>query len=99
MLTVLALAFLVLASLFALSLPQHDFIEYWTASHLLLMGGNPYLLTEMFAAEGAQLEQPGYFDFRVPHGNLSSLFRLAFSVQRRSSTSRKICSAQLASTG
>lgn len=48
MLTVLALAFLVLASLFALSHPQHDFIEYWTASHLLLHGGNPYSLTEMF---------------------------------------------------
>lgn len=48
LITVLALAFVFVASLFALSHPQHDFIEYWTASHLVVHGGNPYSLPEMF---------------------------------------------------
>ena len=53
LITVLAMAFLFVVSLFALSHPQHDFIEYWAASHLLLHGGNPYSLPEMFIAQKA----------------------------------------------
>jgi len=53
LITVLALAFIFVAALFALSHPQHDFIEYWTASHLLLHGRNPYSLPEMFKMQKA----------------------------------------------
>ena len=36
-----------LCALFALSRPQHDFLEYWSAAHLLSMRANPYSLLEM----------------------------------------------------
>lgn len=36
---------------YALSRPQFDFMEYWTAAHLLLGGKNPYSLGEVFRVE------------------------------------------------
>jgi hypothetical protein len=49
----LAIAFLLVgaflaAAIYALMRPLHDFVEYWTAAHLLLRHGNPYSLHEMF---------------------------------------------------
>src|SRR5689334_13421868 len=38
---------------FALLRPQHDFIEYWTASHLLTEHQNPYSLARVFQREKA----------------------------------------------
>lgn len=39
------------AAIYALTRPLHDFVEYWTAAHLLLKHGNPYSLIEMFRAQ------------------------------------------------
>lgn len=36
------------AAIYALMRPLPDFVEYWTASHLLVKHGNPYSLNEMF---------------------------------------------------
>jgi hypothetical protein len=49
----LAIAFLLVGAflagaIYALTRPLHDFVEYWTAGHLLLKHGNPYSLNEMF---------------------------------------------------
>src|SRR6185369_2017324 len=49
----LVVVLLVLVCLFAISHPKQDFIEYWTASHLLTAGANPYSLNEMFMAQRA----------------------------------------------
>lgn len=49
----LALGVAFLSLLFALSRPQHDFLEYWTASHLLLSHRNPYSLAEVFITQKA----------------------------------------------
>lgn len=35
----------------AVTRPQHDFIEYWTAAHILSNHGNPYSLNEMYQAQ------------------------------------------------
>lgn len=50
---ILTAGVLFLSLIFALSRPRHDFIEYWTASHLLLSRANPYSLPEMFKAQRA----------------------------------------------
>lgn len=42
-----------LCCLFALSPPQHDFIEYWSAAHLLCARANPYSLLEMLKLQNA----------------------------------------------
>jgi Glycosyltransferase family 87 len=49
----LAIAFLLVgaflaAAIYALTRPLHDFVEYWTAAHIVLKHGNPYSLNEMF---------------------------------------------------
>ena len=49
----LGLVFLAVVCMFALSHPKQDFIEYWTASHLLRAHANPYSLNEMFKAQRA----------------------------------------------
>jgi hypothetical protein len=36
---------------FSLTHPIHDFVEYWTTSHLLISHGNPYSLAEVFREE------------------------------------------------
>ncbi len=36
---------------FAFLRPTHDFMEYWTAAHLVLKGQNPYSLGAMFQAQ------------------------------------------------
>lgn len=38
---------------YAFSRPLHDFVEYWTAAHLLMAGKNPYSLPEMFKMQQA----------------------------------------------
>lgn len=50
---ILAIGVALLFALFALSRPQQDFIEYWTASHLLLAHQNPYGLPEVFHSQKA----------------------------------------------
>jgi hypothetical protein len=47
----LACAVVVVAVLYALSHPLHDFLEYWTAAHLLVRHQNPYSLPEMSQAQ------------------------------------------------
>jgi Glycosyltransferase family 87 len=42
---------IVIALLYGLSHPVYDFVEYWTAAHLLVSHHNPYSLGEMFQAE------------------------------------------------
>jgi len=42
-----------LVTAYAFSRPLHDFVEYWTAAHLLLAGKNPYSLSEMFKMQQA----------------------------------------------
>ncbi len=37
-----------------LSLPDHDFVEYWSAGRLLISGGNPYSPAEVLAVERSQ---------------------------------------------
>jgi Glycosyltransferase family 87 len=49
--SLLILVVLLGAALFALAHPQHDFLEYWTASHLVLAHKNPYSLPEMFQSQ------------------------------------------------
>jgi hypothetical protein len=39
------------AAIYALTRPLHDFVEYWTAGHLLVAHQNPYSLNEMFRAQ------------------------------------------------
>lgn len=47
----LSLIVTIVAVAFALSRPQFDFMEYWTAAHLLVNHHNPYSLGEVFRAE------------------------------------------------
>ena len=47
--------------LFALSRPLHDFIEYWTAAHLLIEHKNPYSLAEV-----SHMERSLGFEQSVP---------------------------------
>jgi hypothetical protein len=47
----LALAVVLVAGVYALSHPTHDFLEYWAAAHLLIQHKNPYSLFEMVQAE------------------------------------------------
>lgn len=49
--SVLACAVLLVAGLYALSHPAHDFIEYWTAAHFLANRQNPYSLFDMLQAQ------------------------------------------------
>lgn len=37
--------------LFSIAHPVHDFVEYWTAAHLLVAHQNPYSLSEVFRME------------------------------------------------
>ncbi len=53
-LATLAICFLLVFAAFAMSHPLHDFLEYWTSSHLLLSHKNPYSLPEMFHAQKAR---------------------------------------------
>src|SRR5947207_11176994 len=51
-----AIAFLLVgaflaAAIYALTRPLHDFVEYWTAGHLLVAHQNPYSLGDVFRAE------------------------------------------------
>ncbi len=48
---VLVLGAAFVLSFFALLRPTHDFMEYWTAAHLVLRGQNPYSLDAMFQAQ------------------------------------------------
>src|SRR5215469_1007430 len=50
---VLGVVLLAVVCMFALSHPKQDFIEYWTAAHLLRAHANPYSLNEMFKAQRA----------------------------------------------
>jgi len=50
---VLSVCVAALCALFALSRPQHDFIEYWSAAHLLSTRANPYSLSEMSKLQDA----------------------------------------------
>jgi len=49
--TLLFTGVLVVALLYAISHPVYDYVEYWTAAHLLASHHNPYSLGEMFQAE------------------------------------------------
>src|SRR5690242_18390456 len=49
--TLLFTGVLVTALLYALSHPVYDYVEYWSAAHLLASHHNPYSLGEMFQAE------------------------------------------------
>lgn len=49
--TLLFAGVLVVALLYALSHPVYDYVEYWTAAHLLASHHNPYSMGEMFQAE------------------------------------------------
>jgi len=49
--TLLFTGVLVTALLYALSHPVYDYVEYWTAAHLLASHHNPYSMGEMFQAE------------------------------------------------
>jgi len=49
--TFLTLIVLVITIAYALSRPQFDFMEYWTAAHLLVNHQNPYSLAEVFRME------------------------------------------------
>src|ERR1051325_9705402 len=37
--------------IFSIAHPVHDFVEYWTAAHLLVAHHNPYSLNEVFRME------------------------------------------------
>lgn len=50
---VLSVCVAALCALFALSRPQHDFIEYWGTAHLLSTRANPYSLLEMSKLQDA----------------------------------------------
>src|SRR5690348_13077999 len=50
---VLSVCVAALRALFALSRPQHDFIEYWGTAHLLSTRANPYSLLEMSKLQDA----------------------------------------------
>lgn len=50
---VLSACIVFLCCVFALSRPQHDFIEYWSAAHLLCARANPYSLLEMLKLQNA----------------------------------------------
>jgi len=49
--TILFTGVLLVAVLYALSHPVHDYVEYWTAAHLLAAHRNPYSLGDMFQGE------------------------------------------------
>jgi len=51
--TVLGVCVLTATAIFALLHPIHDFVEYWTAAHLLMSGKDPYSLGEVFRMEKA----------------------------------------------
>ena len=74
-LTITLLLFVValVVAVYAFSRPQVDFIEYWTAAHLLVAGKNPYSLLEMFRAQQAV----GWQD-RIPLMFLSPPWALPF---------------------
>jgi|SRR5579864_1216054 len=74
----LAIAFLLVGAflagaIYALTRPLHDFVEYWTAGHLLLKHGNPYSLNEMFREQ-----QNWGWQERVPLMFLSPPWALVF---------------------
>src|ERR1041385_2028262 len=48
---ILAFIVLVIVAVCALFRPLHDFVEYWTAAHLLVTHNNPYSLGEVFRME------------------------------------------------
>jgi hypothetical protein len=50
-LLLLTCAVLFVAGLYALSRPTHDFLEYWTAAHLLAHHQNPYSLLQVLKAQ------------------------------------------------
>ena len=52
-LAVVSIGLLLIVIAYALSRPLEDFLEYWTAGHLLLAHQNPYSLPETFAMEKA----------------------------------------------
>jgi hypothetical protein len=47
----LACAVLLVTGVYALSHPMHDFMEYWTAAHLLVQHKNPYSLLDMLQTQ------------------------------------------------
>ena len=49
----LACAILLVMGVYALSRPTHDFLEYWTAAHLLIQHKNPYSLLDMLQTQKA----------------------------------------------
>ena len=58
---------------FSIAHPVHDFVEYWTAAHLLVAHQNPYSLSEVF-----RMERGFGFEQSVPIMLLSPPWTLSF---------------------
>ncbi len=79
-LMILLAAVIGLVTIYAFSMPLVDFIEYWTAAHLLLVHQNPYSLPAMFHAQ--QLlgwKEPVPLMFLSPPWALPFILPLAFA--------------------